>query len=173
MTTTIVALAGPDAAAHDFHAGRAGAFAEAIAALAAARAADVAVTVATPLTRSSYRVLAALPVLLRGHHVARWQLRVLADADVAPAAVARTIPRLAMALPHALHAAERARRLGLPTTIVDAPRCLLGPFAAHAEATAVRGFAAPCASCAARARCPGVDPAYLDRFGADELAAIA
>ncbi|MBK7071481.1 MAG: hypothetical protein IPH44_04175 [Myxococcales bacterium] len=173
MTAAIVELAGPDAAAHDFHAGRTGAFAEALAALTAARAAGAVITVDTPLTRSSYRALAGLPVLLRRHHVARWRLRVLADTDVAAAAVPRTIPRLAMALPHALHAAERARRLGLPTVIVDAPRCLLGPFAAHAEVTRARAFAPACDLCAARAQCPGVDAGYLARFGGEELTAIA
>ena len=78
-----------------------------------------------------------------------------------------------MALPHALHAAERARRLGLPTVIVDAPRCLLGPFAAHAEVTRARAFAPACDLCAARAQCPGVDAGYLARFGADELTPLA
>lgn len=164
-----VELAGPDAAAHDYHAGRAGAFAEAAARLRAARVDGVTLEVETPLTRSSYRVLAAMPVVLAAHGVTRWRLRVLAEADVEPAAIMRTIPRLAMALPHALHAATRARALAIAPTLVDAPHCLLGPFAPLAATERVREYAAPCESCRARAQCPGVDAGYLARFGAGEL----
>lgn len=168
---TRLELAGPDAASHDHHAGRPGAFTEAMAALAAARGAILEVD--TPLTRSSYRVLATLPAVLAAAGVSRWRLRVLAEADVAPDAVARTIPRLAMALPYALHAATRARALGITPRVVDAPRCLLGPLVALAATERVRAFAAPCESCRARAACPGVDAGYLARFGAGELTALA
>lgn len=166
----IVELAGATAAAHDHHAGRIGALADAHATIAEARAAGTAVTVDTPLTRSTYRSLGELPVALVALGVARWRLRVLASEPIAADARPRTIPRLAMALPHALHAAARARALGLPTVIVDAPTCLLGPYAAHAERTAPRTYAAPCTRCSLRAACPGIDAAYLDRFGAGELA---
>lgn len=165
-----IELAGASAAAHDHHAGRAGAFADAHAAITAARAAGTTVTVDTPLTRSTYRSLGELPVALVALGVARWRLRVVDAAAIAVDARPRTIPRLAMALPHALHAAARARGLGLPTVIVDAPSCLLGPYVAHAEHTAARAFAPACAPCALRPGCPGVDAAYLERFGAGELA---
>ena len=168
-----VELAGPDAAAHDYHVGRDGAFALALAALRRARADGVTLEVDTPLTRSSYRVLAALPVVLAAHGVARWRLRVVAEAEVAQEAVARTIPRLAMAVPHALHAATRARSLGVAPRMIDAPHCLLGPFVAVAATERVRAFAGPCQACRARAACPGVDAGYLARFGADELTPLA
>lgn len=165
-----IELAGATAAAHDHHAGRLGAFAEAHAAMTAARAAGTAITVDTPLTRSSYRGLGELPVALIALGVARWRLRVVAAETIVADARPRTIPRLAMALPHALHAAVRARGLGLPTVIVDAPTCLLGPYAAHAERTAPRAYAAPCTRCTLRGGCAGVDAAYLEQFGAGELA---
>ncbi len=164
-----VELAGPDADAHDYHAGRAGSFAVAVARLHQARAEGATIEVDTPLTRSSYRVLAAMPVVLAAHGVTRWRLRVLIEHEVEPSAILRTIPRLAMALPHALHAATRARALAIAPRLVDAPHCLLGPLAALASTERGRGYAAPCESCRARARCPGVDPGYLTRFGAGEL----
>jgi hypothetical protein len=162
---TALVLAGPDAASHDFVVGASGDYAAAIAAIAAAPGA----VVETPITRSNYRVLGDLPALLAARGVSAWRLTVAAMAATEPAAQARTIPRLALALPHALHAAARARALGLDVTIVDAPRCLLGPFAELAATTAPRAFAAACQACRARERCGGVDPDYLARFGAGEL----
>ncbi|MBK9030455.1 MAG: hypothetical protein IPL61_03790 [Myxococcales bacterium] len=167
-----IELAGPDAAAHDYHVGQPGAFAAAVAALTRARADRATLEVDTPLTRSSYRALAAMPVVLAAHGVTSWRLRVLAAADVPADAVARTIPRLAMALPHALHAAARARALGIASVLVDAPYCLLGPFAATARTEQRRAHAEPCTACRARGTCPGVDAVYLARFGAGELAPL-
>lgn len=161
-----VLVYGAAEAVHDYHAG-AGGFTAACAALAAAAPP---VVVETPLTRSSYRALAPLPVWLRSRGVAAWRLRVLAWGELPAEAASRTVPRLAMALPHALHAATRARALGLAVAIVDAPRCLLGPLADALVITAPRVYAGPCDGCAARARCGGVDDAYLTRFGAGELA---
>lgn len=177
---TTIALHGAAAAVHDYHAGRTGSFDEAIAAIRAARQAGGPVTVTTAVTRSSYRVLSALPPLLHAHGVAAWRLTLArhgdhevatsAAADAGPTTAAdRWVPRLAMALPFALHAIDRAVRLGLDAAIIDAPRCLLGPFAARGLVEERRAFPAPCARCAARPACAGVDAAYVDRFGAGEL----
>lgn len=157
---TAIELHGADAAVHDYHAGP-GSFAAAIAALVDTPAA----TVTTLVTRSSYRVLSALPALLQAHRVAHWRLPI-ATSSTHPA---RLVPRLAMALPFALHAVDRAGKLGVDAAIVDAPLCLLGPLAARAVVTAPRSFPAPCTACTLRPRCGGVDPAYLARFGAAEL----
>lgn len=163
--TAIVVFAVDDAA-HAYHAG-AGDLAAARAALAAARGGPV--VVETPLTRSNYRALAAMPATLRAWGATGWRLRVLDASDPPPDGGPRWIPRLALALPHALHAADRAGRLGLPTRLVGAPRCLLGPLAHLDEPAAPRAFAPSCATCLARATCAGVDAAYLERFGPGEL----
>lgn len=164
---TAIALHAADAAAHDHHAGRAGSFVEALAALDAARARGEALEVATDLTRSNARILAALPPLLHARGVARWSLHVATYAAHAE----HLVPRLALALPFALHAADRAARLGLATAIAGAPLCLLGPFADRAVPVAPRAFAPACETCALRPRCPGVDATYLARFGPGELTA--
>lgn len=159
-----IALHGPDAACHDHHA-EPGAFARAIEALRAARGA----TVTTVLTRSNYRALAAMPALLHAHGAAAWHVVVAQFAEASADQPARA-PRLALALPFALHALARAQQLGVAIAIVDAPRCLLGRFAPALTITAPRSFPAPCAACTARAQCGGVDAAYAARFGPGELA---
>jgi hypothetical protein len=156
-----------DPACHDYHAG-AGDLAVARAALAAAHGGPR--LVETPLTRSNYRALAAMPATLRAWGATAWRLRVLRASDAPADGAPRWVPRLAVALPHALHAADRALRLGLPTTLVGAPRCLLGPLAHLDEPTLARAFAPSCATCLARATCAGVDADYLARFGPGELA---
>lgn len=167
--STAIALHGAAAGVHDHHAGRAGSFARALDAIRAARAAGVAPTVTTAITRSSYRVLSELPPLLHAHGVAAWELVLARHGDHPPGEADRWVPRLAMALPFALHAIDRATRLGIAAAIVDAPRCLLGPFADRAIVRERRAYPAPCETCAARPSCPGLDAAYVERFGAGEL----
>ncbi|MBK7824308.1 hypothetical protein [Nannocystis sp.] len=164
------------AAGHDFHAG-AGDFAAVLAAIDRARGRTVAVS--SLLTRSNARVLVLLPALLRGRGVAAWRIAVprIVGAPVrAPGGVQVAgvgaldglVPRLSVAIPHALQALARARQLGLAAGIVGAPLCLLGPFAGLSLPGA-GVFAAVCEGCPARARCPGVDAGYLERFAGDEL----
>ena len=163
MSAPAIALHGPDAACHDHHAAP-GDFARAIEALRATRGA----TVTTVLTRSNYRALAALPALLHAHGAAAWHVVVAPFAEASAETPARS-PRLALALPFALHALARAEQLGLAIAIVDAPRCLLGRFASSLVIAGPRSFLAPCAACTARAQCGGLDAAYAARFGTDEL----
>lgn len=164
-----VELHGGAAAVHDHHAGRAGDFTAALAALADARAAGQPTHVVTAITRSNYRVLSSLPPVLHASGVARWTLAVVPLAAEPRFAEERFVPRLAMALPFALHALDRAVRLGVDARIASAPRCLLGPLATRADDAPARAFGPPCEGCGQRARCPGVDAAYLARFGAGEL----
>lgn len=136
-------------------------------ALGAARALALRVEVETVITRSNARVLTELPPLLTARGVAAWRLVVARAPD--DASIVGRVPRLALALPSALAALERARRLGLPATIEGAPLCRLGPMSRFAVESAPRGYASACARCAARPRCAGVDEAYLSRFGGGEL----
>lgn len=164
------------AAGHDFHAG-AGDFAAVLGAIERARGRTIAVS--SLLTRSNARVLVLLPELLRGRGVAGWRIavpRVVGRPMRAPGGVQvggvgaldGLVPRLSVALPYALQALSRARQVGLAAGIVGAPLCLLGPFAGL-SLPGVGVFAAVCEGCPARARCPGVDAGYLERFAGDEL----
>lgn len=166
------------AAGHDFHAG-AGDFATVLGVIDRARRAGATVAVSSLLTRSNARVLVELPELLRGRGVAAWRIavpRIVGTIVRAPGGVQVAgvgaldglVPRLSVAIPHALQALARAQRLGLAAGIVGAPLCLLGPFAGL-SLPGVGVFAAVCAGCPARAGCSGVDARYLERFAGDEL----
>lgn len=170
LTDVHLSIHGPEARVHDWHTGAPGSFDAAMRTLTAARACGLRVAVVTVLTRSSFRVLAAMPRLLASRGAAawcidvpRWRGRAQTDAD-------RVVPRLALALPFALHAVDAAETLGLPSFVRGAPSCLLGPFASRAlPADEPRAFADVCATCPSRATCAGVDAPYLARFGAGEL----
>jgi hypothetical protein len=169
-----LALHGPTAACHEQHAAP-GSFAAAVGALAGARARGQRAFVASWITRSSCRSLVELVDLLVGYGVAGWILAWPRVHDPAAAAVARTVPRLGIAVPHALRAVERAARRGPPAVaVVGVPSCVLGPFAAHRLRVGEAGaYPAACEGCPSRAECPGVDPWYLERFGARELHPVA
>jgi len=143
-------------------------------ALVEARAQGRSVLVATRLTRSSCRSLVSLVDRLVAHGVAGWAV-VWPRVTVVDEAVSRTVPRLGIAVPHALRAVQRAVRRGLPTVLVGVPQCTLGPFGVRRLAQPRGGgaFARVCDGCAARPECPGVEPWYLDRFGDEELRPVA
>ena len=185
-----LALHGPTAACHELHAPP-GSFAAALEALVRARGEGRRAFVASWITRSTCRSLVELVDLLVGHGVAGWALVWPQVHDAAGAGVARTVPRLGIAVPHALRAVDRALRRGtLPVVIAGVPSCALGPFAAQglavgeaelarvtrpsAHACDVRGrYPAPCEECSARVGCAGIDAWYLERFGAQELHPVA
>jgi Radical SAM superfamily len=171
LTDVHLSLHGADARVHDYHTGRAGSFADILGAIHAARTRELAVVVTTVLTRSNFRVLAAIPPLLAARAVAGWFVTVPVFAGRAAALRDRVAPRLGLAIPFALHALAAARALKVPSWIVGAPLCLLGPFASHALGDEPRAYAPACDACAARPACSGVDPEYLARFGGDELGA--
>jgi len=165
-----VALHGPTAACHEQHAAP-GSFAATVEALARARAEGRRTTVASWITRSTCRSLVGLVELLAGHGVAAWVVVWPRVHDPAGPAVARTVSRLGIAVPHALRAVDRAIRRGsLPVAVVGVPSCVLGPFAAYGLRVGSAGvYPAACEGCPSRSGCPGVDPWYLERFGAQEL----
>lgn len=157
-------------AAHDFHAGAAGSFAESTAGLVAARGAGLAVAVNTVLTRSNGRSLGELGPWLASRGVAAWCVSVPRVAGALRAAFDPVFPRLALALPYALHALAAAQREGVAVFVRGAPACMLGPFAARALPDAPRAYdPSRCGGCVARGGCAGVDPVYLARFAGDEL----
>ncbi|MGH7434888.1 MAG: radical SAM protein [Polyangiaceae bacterium] len=186
LTDVHLSIHGAESAAHDYHTGVAGSFDAALAGLAAARASSLTAVVNTVLTRSSFRSLAGMPKLLSQRGVAGWLVSVPRSAGRLSADFDRLMPRLGLAVPFALSALAAGEKLGLDVGIAGAPRCLLGeytrwalddgphvddPHGSH-EAQgrlAPRAFAEACDGCPARAHCPGLDAAYLERFGGDEL----
>jgi hypothetical protein len=169
LTDVHLSLHGATHEVHDYHTGVPGSFVEATAALAAARAHGLTVVATTVLTRSNFRVLATIPALLSSKGAAAWTIAVPHARGRADASFDRVVPRLAIALPFALHALEAARALGLPAWISGAPSCLLGPLGSRALPSARRAYAECCQACPARSDCPGVDDSYLARFGAGEI----
>lgn len=151
-------LHGADAAAHGFHGGED--FGEVVGRL---RRGEVR-AVSTVLTRSNLRTLVALAELVVELRVVAWRVVVAGGA-----VVDGVTPRLAVALPHALQAITVASRRGVAGWIAGAPHCLLGPFRGASLVVEPRAFAAKCDGCAARAQCPGVEAAYLKRFGDEEV----
>jgi Radical SAM superfamily len=166
-----IGLHGGRADVHDYHVGTGGSFVAVRAAIAELRARGITVVVTTMLTRSSFRVLGEVPPLLATLGVAAWRIDVPHTAGRAALELDRVVPRLALALPFALHALDRAHRSGIAVGIAGAPACLLGPWASSSHGSVLRSFAATCEGCAARPRCVGLDAAYLARFGGDELRA--
>jgi hypothetical protein len=169
VTDLHLSLHGAEPRVHDWHTGVPGSFEAAMRTLAAARAASLEVVAVTLLTRSSFRVLSPVPRMLASRGVAAWCLDVPRWRGRAAAAPDRVVPRLALALPFALHALDVAARLSLPAFVRGAPSCLLGPFAAASLEDTPRSFGEACAACPARGSCAGVEPEYLARFGAGEL----
>lgn len=167
-TDVHVALHGAAANVHDYQAGE-GSFAATTAAITHARAAGIAVAVSSLLTRSNARALGELPRWLTARGVAGWLVEVPRTNGSRGKGFDRVYPRLAMAVPYALHAMEAARRSALLAWIRGAPWCLLGPYAPRSLAEAPRAYGAMCEGCPARGNCSGVDGVYLARFGGDEL----
>ncbi len=158
---------------HDYHTGVPGSFGETAAGLAMASSIGLTTVVTTVLTRSNCRALAGLPGALSARGTSAWRIAVPHAAGRARRDFDRVIPRLAMALPFALHALRVAQSVRLVAWITGAPWCLLGPYAGHAmdPGDFPRAYGTVCEGCTVRAVCPGVDPAYLARFAGDELTA--
>jgi|SRR5580692_5507958 hypothetical protein len=169
LTDIHLSIHGAEARIHDYHTGNPGSFDRAAAALGAARAAGLRVAVTTVVTRSGFRSLSALPSWLAARGVSAWMLAFARHAGRAASAADRVVPRLGLAVPHALHALEAATAAGLPALVSGVPSCLLGPFASRAMPEAPRAFGDACAGCDARPGCAGVDAEYLARFDGDEL----
>jgi hypothetical protein len=170
LTDVHFSLHGSEARVHDYHTGRPGSFAEIIAAMRAVRASELAFVATTVLTRSNFRVMDDLPGLLAARGAAGWLVSVPVTAGRAATLRDRVVPRLGLALPFALRALTRGLALRLPSWLVGAPLCMLGPLATLALADESRVYAPVCDACPARPSCPGVDSAYLARFGPGELA---
>lgn len=103
-----------------------------------------------------------------------------------------SLPRMTDVMPTLYEALRRGKARGMEVRSLHVPRCLLGPFVAHAwdpgadrvrvvspDATfdlkdsrlAGHVHVAACEGCVFRAQCPGVRPDYVARFGEAEFVA--
>ncbi|MBN8612471.1 MAG: hypothetical protein J0L92_17895 [Deltaproteobacteria bacterium] len=153
------------ASGHD-HAHGDGAHARAIGTLRDVGSAGLNVIVTTTITRSNARSAMGIAAELTRARVAAWSLS-LAQAEDAAAAV--RLPSLGVAMPHVLRGADAAGRTGIEVCLRGFPRCVLGPYARWAIATAAEAHGVPCDDCTARRGCPGLAPSHRERFGAREL----
>jgi len=169
LTDICVTLCGAHADAHDYHTQSPGSFDRTVGTLRAANGVGLRATVETLLTRSNAQVLDEFPTLLAEAGVSGWCIDVLGSHEGTTEHAARFTSRLGMSLPYALRAIERARRARIPAWIRGAPMCLIGPLAARRLESEPRCRPACCDDCPSRPACPGVDRAYLDRFGSAEL----
>lgn len=173
LTDVHLSIHGAEAAIHDYHTGAPGSLTEIRQALAHARSLGVITVATTVVSRSNYRVLTALPPFLAGNGVSAWLL-LLPRVAGALGAEDRITPRLAMALQGVRQAVDASRRAQLAVWVEGAPLCMLGPLVPFSLPNQPeRAYAPVCAQCPSRARCPGVDPVYLERFHGDELVARA
>lgn len=164
-----LSIHGP-AEVHDFLTQTPGSHERHLAALESSQKLGLEAAVTSVISRPSYRSLHTLPSLLKSRGVACWRLQVPQIAGRLRTHFLRIYPRLALAMPHALHALDQAKKRNLPAQIINAPLCLVGPFSADAITTSDAGaFAEACSGCAARPQCAGLDAKYLARFHGDEL----
>jgi hypothetical protein len=173
LTDVHLSLHGLGATIHDYHTGVDGSFAEAADGLTAARRAGLTAVVTTVLTRSNSRALSAFASWLADQSIAAWSIAVPRTTGRLSVTFDGVFPRLAMALPHALHALAAAQKKRVTVFLRGAPLCLLGPFAARSLPEAPRAYDSNrCGACPARSWCPGVDARYLARFGGDEISPV-
>jgi len=171
LTEVELTLHAPRADAHDFLTATPGSFERAQRALDAARDAGLGVRIASGLWRSNFRLAPALTAWLAARDVDSQAYFVARSAGRLRGSVARLMPALGMALPHALRAASEGRRAGLLVLIAGAPVCMLGPHQDLALPSPSRQYASTCMECPRRNSCPGVDGDYLERFGELEFSA--
>jgi len=174
LTDVHVSIHGARPDVHDYHTDAPGSLDATVAGIQTLRehGPDLQLVATTVVTRSSFRVLAELPVRLAGWGIGAWSLAWVEPRGAAASAFDRLVPRLGLAAPFVLHAIATARRLGVPAFTSGLPHCVLGPFgdtALRADGDDDARFGEPCTGCPARPRCPGVAPSYLARFGDEEL----
>lgn len=187
LTDLAVALHSPESAVHDWLTGTPGAFRRATTAVRQARAAGLTVRIHAVVTRTTTPQAAALVELAARLGATAIRFVMCREEGAAKPGARMLAPRLSLAAEALTTALERARLLGIELETVGLPLCMnaeLRPVAADRldAPSPERSFAgaeeAPhshrhtdtCISCSLRSACRGVESAYLDRWGDDELA---
>jgi len=187
LTDLAVALHSPEAAVHDWLTSTPGAFRRATTAVRQARASGLTVRIHAVVTRTTTPQAAALVELAARLGATAIRFVMCREEGAAKPEARMLAPRLSLAAEAVTTALERARLLGIELETVGLPLCMnaeLRPVAADRldAPSPERAFAgaeeAPhshrhtdtCVSCPLRSACRGVESAYLERWGDDELA---
>lgn len=186
LTDLAVALHSPEAAVHDWLTGSPGAFRRATAAIRAARAAGLAARLHAVVTRTTTPQASALVALAARLGVSAVRFSACRE-DGAAAGEARMLaPRLSAMAEAVAEALEVARLAGVELETVGLPLCQHPELRIHAAdrrdaPQPERGFVGPeeprrtnvytnaCVMCRLRDVCPGVEAAYVARWGDAEL----
>ena len=163
-TRVAVVLYGDTAAAHDWVAGQAGAFQQALAALKRARAAGLGTTVLAAVVRPTYRQLGGLVQKALALQVDGFRF-VRVDAPDRARHPLAAPP--ALAGPWVADAVKKAGAARRRVAIEGLPACVLGAAAPHidAEPAGSGEFGRPCEACTWRPRCPGMPPCAAGAHG--------
>jgi MoaA/NifB/PqqE/SkfB family radical SAM enzyme len=186
LTDVALALHGPTPAVHDWLTGVPGSFKRVVAAARRCVAAGLGLRVNTVVTRTGAPVLAETIGLAAALGARSIRVHVGREEGAAANDARMLLPRWELVAEAVRAAAERARVGGVELEVLGLPPCvapdllaLLGdrrdsvaPDRAAALAApppSARIWPAPCASCTLHAICPGVDAAYVRRWGTEEL----
>lgn len=186
LTDVALALHAPNAAVHDWLTRTPGSFKRTVAAARRCTAAGLGLRVNTVLTRTGAPLLAETVGVAGALGARSVRAHVGREVGAATADARMLLPRWEL-LPEPIRAAaERARADGVELDVVGLPPCvapdllaLLGDrrdvawtdreSALQTEAAAPPIWPAPCNACTLRPICPGVNPAYVARWGSEEL----
>lgn len=186
LTDVALALHAPTAAVHDWLTRTPGSFKRAVASARRSVAAGLGLRVNTVLTRTGAPLLAETVGVAGALGARSVRAHVGREVGAAVGEARMLLPRWELLAEPIRAAAERARAEGVELDVVGLPPCvapdvlaLLGDrrdvaqpdreSAIAVEPAAAPFWPAPCTHCALRPICPGVDAAYVARWGTEEL----
>lgn len=180
VTSVEISTAGPRADIHDFHTRVPGSFRQTLRGMRSARSAGLRVSATLVITRSNFRHLGEHVALAAQQGAHALLLSLAVPRGSAQSSFARVVPRIEAVTHEIRPATELANQLGLPLFARGLPACsmpelvpmpleLLGPR--WTELPHVQG--PPCRACAWQSWCAGLEAAYADRYGFDELDPVA
>lgn len=191
LTDVAVAIHAPDADTHDWLTGVEGSFRRAVAAARQVHASGLTLYLSVVLTRTTTPLASRMVLLARSLGAGTIRFTPCREEGAAIAEVRMLAPRLSIVAEALVAAAEVGRDAGVSVEIVGVPLCLapelralaadrldgkqperVSALGAGAEAKERRSYARDCAPCTLRSVCPGVEAAYLRRWGGDELVAV-
>jgi MoaA/NifB/PqqE/SkfB family radical SAM enzyme len=167
LTAVEVSLAGPNPAVHDHHTRVPESFHQTRQGIVNARRAGIPVLLTAIVTRSSFRHLTELVRLAAELDAQALQISAARPVGSAYRDLARVVPRFEAMEPYLASAGESARRLGLPLLASGFPTCRLPSTLLALPSGVAQGD--PCRACPQAPVCPGVDLAYVERYGTREL----
>jgi pyruvate-formate lyase-activating enzyme len=178
LRTVEVSMAGPREQVHEYHTRVPQSFRQSVAGVAGARRAGLTVGLTFVVTRSNFRHLAEMVEQAARLDVQAVHLSSARPRGAALADLGRIVPRFEAMASYFERAADTADTLGVPLVVSGTPLCQLPGLECRAlsvlrgtEPAADARFGTPCSECALRAFCPGLEPAYADRYGFTELRA--